>query len=54
LGVDGIGQLFGFWESTNIIRMLTGLPAGIICGIALGIIYDEIRSLRIFKKTESP
>jgi uncharacterized membrane protein len=54
LGVDGIGQLFGFWESTNIIRMLTGLPAGIICGIALGIIYDEVRSLRIFKKTESP
>jgi uncharacterized membrane protein len=50
LGIDGIGQLFGFWESTNIVRMLTGLPAGLICGVAIGIIFDELRSLRFFSK----
>jgi uncharacterized membrane protein len=53
LGVDGIGQLLGFWESTNIVRILTGLPAGIVCGVAIGIILDEIRSLGIFKKIDS-
>jgi uncharacterized membrane protein len=54
LGIDGVGQLFGFWESTNLIRILTGLPAGIICGIALGIIYDEIRSMVVFRKGGLP
>jgi uncharacterized membrane protein len=53
LGVDGVGQMLGFWESTNVIRMLTGFPAGVVCGVALGIIFDEIRSLHIFKKIES-
>jgi uncharacterized membrane protein len=48
LGVDGIGQLFGFWESTNVLRVLTGFPAGLICGIALGIIFDELQSLSFF------
>ena len=53
IGVDGVGQLFGFWESTNVLRLLTGLPAGFICGVALGIIYDEIRSFQVFKKTKT-
>ncbi|MBN1861840.1 MAG: DUF2085 domain-containing protein [Candidatus Thermoplasmatota archaeon] len=53
IGVDGIGQLFGFWESTNVVRILTGLPAGIICGVALGIIYDEVRSFQFFNKTKT-
>jgi uncharacterized membrane protein len=53
IGVDGVGQLFGFWESTNILRFFTGLPAGIICGVALGIIYDEVRSFQVFKKTKT-
>ena len=53
LGVDGVGQLFGFWESMNSIRILTGLPAGIVCGVAVGIIFDEIGSISIFKKTPS-
>jgi uncharacterized membrane protein len=50
LGIDGVGQLFGFWESTNIVRLLTGLPAGVICGVAIGIIFDELRSLHFFSK----
>jgi uncharacterized membrane protein len=45
IGIDGVGQLLGFWESTNIIRFLTGLPAGIICGVAIGIIIDESKEL---------
>ncbi len=53
LGVDGVGQLLGFWESTNVMRILTGLPAGVICGIALGVIFDEFRSLGFFKKKRS-
>jgi uncharacterized membrane protein len=50
IGVDGTGQLFGFWESTNLVRILTGLPAGIICGIAIGVIIDELRTIRIFHR----
>ncbi len=45
LGVDGVGQLLGFWESTNLVRFLTGLPAGIVCGVAIGIIIDESKGL---------
>jgi len=48
IGIDGIGQLLGFWESTNVVRILTGLPAGMICGVALGIIFYELRSLHFF------
>ena len=50
IGVDGIGQLFGFWESTNIIRVITGLLVGVVCGVALGVIVDEVKTIHIFKK----
>jgi len=46
IGIDGLGQLFGFWESTNAIRVVTGLMIGIVCGIAIGLIIDEIREMR--------
>lgn len=49
IGIDGIGQLFGFWESTNIIRFFTGILAGGVCGIAIGIIIDEIKTITISK-----
>ena len=49
VGVDGIGQLFGFWESTNIIRVITGMLIGVVCGVALGVIVDEIKTIHIFK-----
>jgi len=41
IAVDGLGQLFGLWESTNLIRVLTGLPAGFVCGLAVGVIVYE-------------
>lgn len=53
IGIDGTGQLFGFWESTNIIRVITGLIIGFVCGIAVGIIIDEIITIKSFKKTKS-
>lgn len=46
IGIDGLGQLFGFWESTNVIRVITGLLTGIVCGAAIGLIIDEIREIR--------
>lgn len=42
MGIDGVGQLFGFWTSTNITRLLTGLSAGVVCGIIIGQILDEV------------
>ena len=53
IGIDGFGQLFGFWESANIIRVLTGLIIGIVCGVSIGIIIDEIKAILPFKKTKS-
>lgn len=46
VGIDGVGQLFGFWESTNVIRFITGLLAGAFCGLALSIIIDEIKEIK--------
>ena len=49
LGIDGAGQLIGFWESTNLIRLITGLLTGFGCGVAIGIIVDEFKAA--FKET---
>lgn len=46
IGIDGMGQLFGFWESINLVRILTGFPAGVFCGIAIGIIFDELHTIK--------
>jgi uncharacterized membrane protein len=50
IGIDGFGQLFGFWESNNIIRVITGVLTGFICGLAIGIIIDELRDIFITRK----
>ncbi len=49
IGIDGLGQLFGFWESTNVIRLITGLMTGIVCGFAIALIIDEIKEIRQVK-----
>lgn len=54
IGLDGLGQLMGLWESTNFTRMLTGSIVGVVCGVAIGIITDEIiysiKDLKLLKK----
>jgi uncharacterized membrane protein len=47
IGIDGFGQLFGFWDSNNLIRVITGSLIGFFCGLAIGIIIDESRDLFI-------
>ena len=42
IGLDGTIQLFTDYESTNIRRVLTGLIAGAVTGIALKIIADSL------------
>ncbi len=42
MGVDGVGQMLGLWESTNPVRLLTGGLAGFITGIALAFIFYVI------------
>jgi uncharacterized membrane protein len=46
IGIDGVGQLIGVWESTNLSRIVTGLLAGVVCGITIGCIVDETRELK--------
>jgi len=53
IGIDGVGQLFGLWESTNLIRVITGIIVGIVCGVAIGVIIDEIKEMIYSKKTQS-
>jgi uncharacterized membrane protein len=50
MGIDGVGQLLGFWESTNIIRFVSGFLSGFVCGIAIGVIIDEVLPKQIFYK----
>ncbi len=49
LAIDGIGQQLQMWESTNIIRVVTGLLTGTVCGITVGIIIDELTAIRAGK-----
>ena len=54
MGVDGVGQLFGLWESTNIVRLVTGGLAGFITGIALGYIFFVLEAAATdFRKRRS-
>lgn len=52
IGVDGVGQLLGFWESANLTRIITGLMVGIVCGVAIGVIIDEVREMVNSKKNK--
>jgi len=46
LGIDSVGQHIGFWESTNIVRVITGLLTGGVCGITIGVIINEMKTIR--------
>lgn len=53
IGIDGGGQLIGLWESTNVTRVATGLLIGIISGLAIVIIIDEIKEILFNKNTKN-
>jgi uncharacterized membrane protein len=53
IGIDGVGQLLGFWESTNIVRVITGVIIGIMCGIAVGILIEETKNWFKTKKVNN-
>jgi len=50
IGLDGGIQLFTDYESTNLLRFLTGSVAGIVTGIALGYIISEIGKIMVLRK----
>jgi uncharacterized membrane protein len=52
IGIDGVGQLLGFWESINLIRFFTGLLAGVVCGVAIGVIIDELKTIRVDRNSK--
>ena len=45
IGIDGLGQLFGYWESTNLMRFITGGLCGFVVGIALGFMLRELEGM---------
>ncbi len=53
LAVDGIGQQLLLWESTNTIRVATGLLTGTVCGITVGVIIDEVKAIRTVKPSNN-
>jgi len=54
MGIDGVTQLVGLRESNMALRILTGVPAGMITTMALGVIVfeiqDSIRYARLVKR----
>jgi uncharacterized membrane protein len=52
IGIDGIGQLFKFWESTNLTRVITGTLIGSVTGISIGLIIDEFKGFNYLNKSK--
>lgn len=51
IGIDGVGQtILGLWESTNLMRVLTGFPAGFITGIMIGFLVSTLYIERRYRK----
>ena len=51
--VDGGGQLLGLWESTNVVRLLTGLLAGVVGGLGIGVLLEELRDILLIRKEKN-
>jgi len=51
MGIDGGVQLLsGTYESTNLLRFITGSLAGLVTGIALGYIVSELGKIIVLKR----
>lgn len=53
MAVDGGGQLLGLWESFNFVRLLTGFLAGVVGGVAIGILIDEVKIMFLGKNRKT-
>lgn len=58
IGIDGVVQLFGFYESNNPIRVLTGFLAGLTTGLAIALIFLDMIATkdgeRLAKESKEP
>jgi uncharacterized membrane protein len=52
IGIDGTGQLLGYWESTNLMRFITGGLCGLVVGIAFGFMLREVEGMVLEGKKE--
>ncbi len=50
MGIDGTVQLLTDYESTNLLRFITGTTAGMVAGLAIGFIIAEIGNIVIQKR----
>lgn len=50
LALDGGLQLFTEYESNNVLRFLTGLPAGFIVGLLLAVMIKSVKAIREYSK----
>ena len=51
LVIDGVYQLISTYESTNLLRVLTGLPLGWVVGLLLGAMILSIGAMRRYDET---
>ena len=52
LGIDGTGQLFGYWVSNNTLRLITGLLAGTGVGAAFVVSIVGVQNIiQLIKKS---
>lgn len=49
VALDGGIQLFSDYESSNLIRFLTGIPAGFIAGLLIAILVKSVKATREFR-----
>jgi len=47
IAVDGFTQLFGWRESTNELRVITGAPGGFVGGLLVGAMLMSIRQITL-------
>jgi len=47
IAMDGFTQLFGWRESTNLLRVITGAPGGFVGGLLVGAMLVSVRQLGI-------
>ncbi|UCD91782.1 MAG: DUF2085 domain-containing protein, partial [Methanobacteriota archaeon] len=50
LALDGSLQLFTGYESNNAVRILTGLPVGLVAGLLVAVMIKSVKATREYRK----